>query len=60
MPHIFEPFYRGRSAVDAQIQGSGLGLSLVREIVTAHGGKLEVISSPGDGSTFSIILPVAS
>ena len=40
LPHIFEPFYRGRSAVDGQIQGSGLGLSLVKEIVDAHGGEL--------------------
>jgi signal transduction histidine kinase len=56
-PHIFEPFYRGRAAVDAQIQGSGLGLSLVKQIMEAHGGAIEVSSNPEGGSTFCIRLP---
>ncbi len=58
--HIFEPFYRGREAVSRQIQGSGLGLHLVRRIVEAHGGKVSVRSDPGRGSTFIMELPVAS
>jgi len=59
LSHIFEPFYRGRDAVSGQIQGSGLGLSLVKRIVTAHGGQVSVSSQPGTGSTFTISLPVA-
>jgi signal transduction histidine kinase len=58
LPHVFEPFFRGRSAVDGQVQGSGLGLSLVKEAVKAHGGRVEVMSSEGMGSTFGISLPV--
>ena len=58
--HIFEPFYRGKDAVANQIQGSGLGLSLVRRIVDAHGGRVELESEPGRGSTFTICLPAAT
>jgi two-component system sensor histidine kinase SenX3 len=57
--HVFEPFYRGKDAVANQIQGSGLGLSLVRRIVDAHGGRVELSSEPGRGSTFTICLPAA-
>ena len=38
LPHIFEPFYRGRRAVDAQIRGTGVGLSVVRHVIAAHRG----------------------
>jgi signal transduction histidine kinase len=58
--HIFEPFYRGQEAVTRQIQGSGLGLHLVRRIVEAHGGSVSVQSEVGKGSTFVLELPVAS
>lgn len=57
--HIFEPFYRGREAVSRQIQGSGLGLNLVARIAEAHGGRVEVTSEPGKGSTFTLLLPAA-
>jgi len=40
LPHVFEPFYRGRRAVTDQIQGAGLGLSLVEAVAKLHGGKL--------------------
>lgn len=55
LPHIFEPFYRGQRAKEEQVQGSGLGLSLVKKIVEGHGGTVEV-SSPG-GARFRILLP---
>jgi two-component system, OmpR family, sensor histidine kinase SenX3 len=58
--HIFEPFYRGRDAVSQQIQGSGLGLNLVMRIAEAHGGKVNVTSEPGKGSSFALLLPSAS
>lgn len=60
LPHIFEPFYRSREAVAAQIHGSGLGLSLVRHIVEAHGGRITVESSIGAGSAFTVYLPCAA
>ncbi len=57
--HVFDAFYRGRDAVFRQIQGSGLGLTLVRRIAEAHGGRVLVASEPGRGSTFTLCLPAA-
>jgi signal transduction histidine kinase len=57
LPHIFEPFYRGKSAQAAQIHGAGLGLSLARDIAEGMGGRLEVSSEPGQGCTFTLELP---
>ena len=57
---VFEPFYRGRHAVDQQIQGYGLGLSLVQRIAEAHGGRVSVSSETGQGATFTLQLPVAA
>ena len=58
MPHLFDPFFRGERARRAQIQGSGLGLSLVKQVVEAHGGSIDVVSTPGAGSTFMVQLPI--
>jgi signal transduction histidine kinase len=58
LPHIFEPFYRGAEAQARQIRGNGLGLSIVKGIVDAHGGRVTVESAPATGSTFVIHLPV--
>ncbi len=55
---IFEPFYRCRAAIEAQIPGSGIGLSLVRGAAEAHGGRVTVASEPGAGSTFTMHLPL--
>jgi two-component system, OmpR family, sensor histidine kinase SenX3 len=57
---VFDPFYRTADVVAAQIQGAGLGLSLVKRIVEAHGGRVTVKSAPGHGSAFTVTLPVAS
>lgn len=57
-PEIFEPFYRGRAAIEAQIPGSGLGLSLVRGAAQAHEGSVSVGPRPGGGSIFTMCLPV--
>ncbi len=56
LKHIFEPFFRAKSVVDEQIHGNGLGLSLVKQIVEAHGGKINVESELGKGSKFTIEL----
>ncbi len=54
---IFQPFYRGPQGRRI-VQGMGLGLSIARDIVTAHGGEIELTSEPGLGSCFTIKIPV--
>jgi signal transduction histidine kinase len=60
IPYLFDPFFRGERARQTQTQGSGLGLSLVKQVVEAHGGEIDVSSTPGAGSTFVIHLPVVN
>jgi signal transduction histidine kinase len=55
---IFEKFYRAGDPLVHNTKGSGLGLSLVRHIAHAHGGDVEVESTPGKGSTFTLSLPL--
>lgn len=57
---IFEEFYRVDNNVNQTTKGTGLGLTLVKRIVEAHGGKIRVASSPGSGATFSVTLPRAT
>ena len=57
MRQIFEPFYRAKDVVDAQIHGNGLGLALVKQITEAHGGRVYAESEAGKGSRFTIELP---
>ena len=56
--HIFEKFYRAPSHESRLIAGTGLGLTLVAHIAKAHGGRVEVESAPGAGSTFCMFLPI--
>jgi signal transduction histidine kinase len=56
---IFEPFVRGREARAAQTHGFGLGLSLVKRVMEAHGGRVSVSSPPGQGAAFTLHLPAA-
>jgi signal transduction histidine kinase len=57
---IFKPFFRGAAAQAKQIRGSGLGLSVVRHTVEAHGGSVSVESEAGRGATFVVRLPMGS
>ena len=56
---IFEKFVRVEAGLVHDVKGAGLGLSLVQQIVRAHGGRVELESSPGEGSTFTVLLPLA-
>jgi len=54
---IFDQFMRGQSARDLHAKGTGIGLSIVRRIIEAHEGTIQVTSTPGEGSVFAITLP---
>jgi signal transduction histidine kinase len=58
-PHIFDPFFRGRQALQDQIHGTGLGLNLVKKIVEAHGGTITLKSEPMKGAEFTVRIPAA-
>ena len=59
LPKIFDRFFRSESVRHTGTHGSGLGLSISREIVRAHGGDITVTSTPGSGATFMVRLPTA-
>jgi signal transduction histidine kinase len=56
--HLFERFYRAPGQGQAKVEGLGLGLYIAHEIVVQHGGRIWVESQPGQGTTFSISLPL--
>jgi len=58
-PDLFNRFYRGSSAIEQAIPGSGLGLAISQVIAEAHGGTIQLESTPGAGSTFRLALPLA-
>lgn len=58
IPHLFERFYRVDSARDRNKGGTGLGLAIVKELAEIHGGKINVCSTVGKGSVFTVNLPL--
>ncbi|MEU8239525.1 ATP-binding protein [Actinoplanes missouriensis] len=60
VPGLFTPFHRAGNAMDQAVQGPGLGLAIVRDIVSDHGGTIAVQSVVGRGSTFTITLPAVT
>src|SRR5262249_3686027 len=60
LPHIFHRFYRVRNAHTNSVQGLGLGLSFVAWIVEAHGGRIDVASTAGEGTRFTVTFPAAA
>jgi two-component system phosphate regulon sensor histidine kinase PhoR len=60
LPRLFERFYRVDKARSRKQGGTGLGLAIVKHIVQSHGGEVIVNSTPGQGSTFTLILPAVS
>jgi len=57
LPHVFEPFYRSKKVLASPVPGAGLGLSILKRHIEAHGGRVSVISSEGKGSQFILHLP---
>ena len=58
LPWIFEPYLRARNALDSGEGGSGLGLAITKALVELHGGKIDVVSKVGEGSTFTVSIPL--
>ena len=58
LPHIFDKYFRGRIAREKVIDGVGIGLTIARHVVEQHGGRISVDSQLGEGSTFTIELPL--
>jgi heavy metal sensor kinase len=57
---VFQRFYRVEPARSKEGEGTGLGLCIARSIAEAHGGRIEVVSLPGQGATFTVFLPIPS
>ena len=57
LPRLTERFYRVDTARSRQLGGTGLGLAIVKHVVNRHRGRLDIQSTPGKGSTFTVTLP---
>ena len=60
IPHVFDRFFRVDAARNRDSGGAGIGLSIVKAICLAHGGRVEVESTQGQGSTFRVFFPLAT
>lgn len=60
LPHMFERFHRVKGSAGRTFEGTGIGLSLVQELVRLHGRSISVSSAPGKGSTFTVSLPLGT
>lgn len=58
LQHLFDPFFRSSDVISKHIEGSGLGLAIVKNIVDYKGGTISVASKPGEGTTFTVTLPL--
>jgi two-component system phosphate regulon sensor histidine kinase PhoR len=59
LKHVFDKFYRASDPLSRTIEGTGLGLAMVKHIAIGHGGRVSVVSELGRGATFNVVLPVA-
>jgi signal transduction histidine kinase len=57
LPHVFEAFYRGKRARDGQVDGSGIGLNVVYQVVRSHGGRIRVSRAEPQGTRFTVQVP---
>jgi signal transduction histidine kinase len=60
LPHLFQEFFRARNAKASRESGTGLGLAIVKELVERNGGRVEVESEEGEGTSFVVLLPLQS
>ncbi len=60
LPHLFTPLYRGESSRNRKTGGAGLGLTIAKRILVAHGGDLVAATTPGGGATFTGTIPTRS
>lgn len=58
LPKVFDRFFRSSSSLSRAVPGTGLGLAIAKALVEAHGGELAVQSTVGEGSTFTVSLPL--
>ena len=57
LPRVFDAFYRGKRARDTQVDGSGIGLNVVYQVVRSHGGRVRVSRAEPQGTRFTVLVP---